>query len=209
MSLYQILTEMPWKGHQDEAGAEAANPAAGGALALAPEKTALRFFLGIVAVMFGLFITAYFVRMDLPDWRPMPESPLLWLNTLLLFFSSITLQWTLIALKKGENGQVKAGLLLGGLLTASFIFGQVSVWRDMSANGYILYNNPANAFFYVLTGIHALHILGGLWVWVRASFRAWTGASIEKIRLSVELCTVYWHFLLLVWLVLFALLSYT
>lgn len=209
MNVYQILTEMPWKGHLDEAGAEAANPAAGGALALPPEKTALRFFLGVVAVMFALFITAYFVRMELADWRPMPESPLLWLNTLLLFLSSITLQWTLMALKKGESGQVKTGLLLGGLLTAGFVFGQVSVWREMSANGYVLYNNPANAFFYVLTGIHALHILGGLCVWIRATFRVWTGATMEKIRLSVELCTVYWHFLLLVWLVLFALLSYT
>ena len=75
--------------------------------------------------------------------------------------------------------------------------------------GYIMYNNPANSFFYILTGIHGLHILGGLWVWTWATIRAFTGTELKEIRLSVELCTVYWHFLLVVWLVLFALLSYT
>ncbi|MEX1033862.1 MAG: cytochrome c oxidase subunit 3 [Cellvibrionaceae bacterium] len=207
MNLYRILTEMPWKGHQDEAGALAAHP--GGAVSVPPQKVALRLFLGVVGVMFALFITAYIVRMELSDWRPMPESSLLWFNTLILFLSSIALQWTRLALNRGQASKVKAGLLLGGLLTAGFVFGQVTVWRQMHAEGYILYNNPANSFFYVLTGIHALHMLGGLWVWMRASFRAWSGATMEKIRLSIELCTVYWHFLVLVWLVLFALLSYT
>ena len=95
------------------------------------------------------------------------------------------------------------------MLTIGFIFGQLEVWRQMAGEGYYLYNNPANSFFYVLTGIHGLHILGGLWVWTRASFRVWSGTDPEEVRLSVELCAVYWHFLLLVWLVLFALISYT
>jgi cytochrome c oxidase subunit III len=100
-------------------------------------------------------------------------------------------------------------LLLGALLTLAFVYGQVAAWQEMRSAGYYMYNNPANSFFYVMTGIHALHILGGLWVWTRASFRVWSGTAPEKIRLAVELCAVYWHFLLLVWLVLFALLSYT
>lgn len=206
MNLYRTLTEMPWKQHGDEAAAIQAHS---GIAVLPPEKTALRLFLGVVTVLFTLFVTAYFVRMELNDWRPMPESPLLWFNTLLLFLSSITLQWTRQVLKQGEAAKVRLGLILGGLLTLGFVLGQVTVWRNMSAQGYFLYNNPANSFFYVLTGLHALHILGGLWVWLRASFRVWSGAAVEQIRLSVELCTVYWHFLLLVWLVLFALLSYT
>jgi cytochrome c oxidase subunit III len=207
MSLYRTLTEMPWNEHRNEAGALAAHP--GSMQASAPARTALWFFLGIVGVLFALFITAYFVRMELADWRPMPESPLLWFNTLLLFLSSIALQWTRSAVKWHQAGRVKLGLLLGGVLTLGFVVGQVVVWRHMNANGYLIHNNPANSFFYVLTGLHALHILGGLWVWIRAGFRVFSGAAVEAVRLSVELCAVYWHFLLLVWLVLFALLSYT
>ena len=69
--------------------------------------------------------------------------------------------------------------------------------------------NPANAFFYVLTAVHGLHMLGGLLVWGRSAIRVWRGAGAESVRLSVELCTVYWHFLLLVWAVLFGILLST
>lgn len=205
MNLLQSLTEMPWKGHADEAGAMAAHS---GTPSLAPQRVALRFFLGIVAVLFALFITAYIVRMGLNDWRPMPESPALWMNTALLFFSSVALQWARANLDRRE-AQMKFGLLLGGCFTVAFVVGQWLVWRDMIASGYIVYNNPANSFFYVLTALHALHIIGGLWVLARAGLRVWFGGSMESVRLSVELCSVYWHFLLLVWLVVFALLSYT
>lgn len=206
MKLFRTLTEIPWEAHGNEALAAEAYP---GLASRPPEKTALRFFLGVVAILFSLFTVAYFMRMKLADWQAMPESPLLWLNTFLLFLSSVALQWTQAVLKRGETVRVKAGLVLGGLLTAAFIAGQLTVWQQMNGDGYFLSSNPANSFFYVLTGLHALHVLGGLWVWLRASYRVWSGAPVLQIQLSVELCTVYWHFLFLVWLVLFALLSYT
>ena len=155
--------------------------------------------------MFGLFITAYFIRMELDDWRPMPESQLLWLNTGLLFLSSSTLQWAHNVLKKGLEKKFKIGLLLGGLLTIGFVYGQLTVWGQMHGEGYFLYNNPANAFFYLLTGMHAIHILGGLFVWIRSGIKFWSGTGHEDLKVSVELCALYWHFLLFVWLVLFAL----
>jgi cytochrome c oxidase subunit 3 len=70
-------------------------------------------------------------------------------------------------------------------------------------------SSPADAFFYLITGLHGLHVLGGLWVWARTTAKVWRGTEIEKVRLSVELCTVYWHFLLIVWVVLFGLLLST
>lgn len=206
MSLIDSLREMPWKDSYDDAGALEAHS---GIASTPPHKLALNFFMGVVGVLFALFITAYFVRMELNDWRPLPESPLLWFNTLLLFLSSVALQWTRVLVGRGQTARVKAGLLLGGLLTAAFILGQIEVWREMNAGGYLVYGNPANSFFYVLTGLHVLHLAGGLLVWIRAGIRVWTGATLQSIRLGVELCSVYWHFLLLVWLVLFALLSYT
>jgi len=71
-------------------------------------------------------------------------------------------------------------------------------------------NSPAIAFFYLLTGVHGLHLLGGLFVWGKTVVRmAQAGVELLDVALSVELCTVYWHYLLLVWLVLFALLLST
>ncbi len=203
MNPFRFLLEKSWQ-QQTVSGIPE-----GGEFTTSPYKVALLFFLAVVTVMFGLFITAYFVRMELDDWRPMPESPLLWLNTALLFLSSITLQWTQNVLKKEHFKKLKIGLVLGALLTVGFVYGQVTVWGQMQGEGYFLYNNPANAFFYVLTGIHAIHVLGGLFVWTKTIIKYWSGAELEDLKLSTELCALYWHFLLLVWLVLFALISYT
>lgn len=206
MGLFRILTEKPWlHSPQTPEGLTFEESQISGS----PQKTALLFFMGVVFAVFGLFITAYFIRMELDDWRPMPESTLLWINTLVLFLASVVLQLTYNALNSDRANFVKLGLLAGALLTAAFVAGQYTVWQQMNGQGYLINSNPANAFFYVLTGIHALHLLGGLWVWTRAGIRVWTGTNPEKERLAVELCALYWHFLLLVWLVVFALLSYT
>jgi cytochrome c oxidase subunit 3 len=205
MNLLRTILEKPWK----EQGLAGLPPDSSVSSNTPAQKVALILFLAVISVMFGLFITAYFVRMELDDWRPMPESQLLWLNTALLFLSSFTLQWTHNVLKKGQDNKFKIGLILGALLTVGFVYGQFTVWGLMRSEGYFLYNNPANAFFYVLTGIHALHILGGLYVWTRTSIKFWSGADSEELLLSTELCALYWHFLLLVWLVIFALFSYT
>jgi len=95
------------------------------------------------------------------------------------------------------------------VLAFCFLAGQLWVWQQLSASGYFLSANPANAFFYLLTAVHGVHLLGGLWVWARATARVWRGMEVGAVRLSVELCTVYWHYLLLVWLALFALLLST
>ncbi len=207
MNPFRLLIEKPWERTPQLAGGMTVE--ASQASLIPPQLVALRVFLGVVSVLFGLFFTAYFIRMGLTDWRPMPESQQLWFNTLLLFLGSVTLQWTSHVIDRGATGLVKVGLLLGALFTFGFVFGQVAVWQQMTLDGYYIYGNPANSFFYVLTGLHAVHMLGGLWVWTRASVRVLAGAAPEKIRLSVRLCAVYWHFLLLVWLAVFALISYT
>jgi cytochrome c oxidase subunit 3 len=80
----------------------------------------------------------------------------------------------------------------------------------LQAAGQLITSSPANAFFYFLTGAHAVHIAGGMYVWARATARVVLGnADGAATRRSIELCTIYWHFLLLVWLVLFGLLLST
>ncbi len=90
-----------------------------------------------------------------------------------------------------------------------FLGGQLIAWQQLNASGFYVSTNPANAFFYLLTAVHGVHLLGGLWVWARSTTKVWTGAEADSVRLSIELCTVYWHFLLLVWIVMFGVLLST
>jgi len=170
-------------------------------------KVGLNVFLAVVASLFALFISAYFMRMQLPDWQSLPVSRLLWLNTGMLFLSSIALQWTKGAASRGDMEGVRLGLLAGGVSALAFLAGQLLAWRYLSEGGYFLASNPANSFFYLLTGLHGLHMLGGLVALARTMVRAWRGGDLSRVQLSVGLCTTYWHFLLAIWLVLLSLLA--
>ena len=172
-------------------------------------KIGLLSFIAVVTSLFALFLSAYMMRMKLGDWRPLPEPDLLWANTAILVLASFAFQLTRNAAVKGQLAAVKTWLLVGGVCTALFLSGQLVAWQQLGASGYLMAGNPANAFFYLLTALHGLHLLGGMWVWGRTTTRVLTGADVESVRLSVELCTVYWHYLLLVWIGLFGLLLST
>ena len=175
--------------------------------ALPPSKVGLGVFLTVVGFLFALFISAYAMRMQMPDWQPLPVSGLLWLNTGMLVLSSIALQGTKAAARRGEMEGVRLGRVAGGISALAFLTGQLLAWRTLSEAGYFLTTNPANSFFYLINGLHGLHVLGGLVALGRTVDKAWRGAAMERLRLSVDLCTAYWHFLLVLWLVLFALLA--
>ena len=172
-------------------------------------KVFLSIFLGVVTAIFGLLTAAYFIRMTYADWQSLPIPALLWLNTAILILSSVALQWARTSAGHQQADRVRRGLLAGGALAFAFLVGQFLVWQQLGSLGYFVDTNPSNSFFYLITGLHGLHLLGGLVAWLRASLRLWRGADTDKIRMSVELCAVYWHFLLLVWLVMFGLLLVT
>jgi cytochrome c oxidase subunit 3 len=169
-------------------------------------RLGLRVFLAVVTVLFSLLIMAYGSRMEFEDWRPAPQPGLLWLNTALLVFSSVAMQWARIAARRGDVDGVTIGLIAGGVFAVGFLAGQIVAWRQLSTMGAFDITNPAIGFFYLITGLHGLHLLGGLVAWGRTTAKIWRGLDVVHARLSVELCTVYWHFLLLVWLILFGLL---
>ena len=170
-------------------------------------KIGLGVFLAVVGCLFALFTSAYFMRMALSDWQPLPVPRLLWLNTGMLVLSSIALQCASVAVRKRQIDTVRLGLAAAGLTAIAFLIGQLMAWRDLAADGYFLASNPANSFFYLITGMHGLHIVGGLVGLGRTTVGAWNGARPERLRLSVELSAMYWHFLLFVWLAIFALLA--
>jgi cytochrome c oxidase subunit 3 len=172
-------------------------------------KVGLGVFLAVATSLFALSISAYYMRMAGADWTTLVVPKGLWLNTAALILSSVAMQWARVAARRGMIARVRIGLIAGGLFTFCFLAGQLWVWQQLIASGYFAAANPANAFFYLFTALHGLHLLGGMWVWGRTTARVGRGGALRDVRLSVELCTVYWHYLLLVWLVLFALLLAT
>lgn len=205
MSLFRQLIEKPW--HADRG--RAADLPKGSVYSLPAPTIALRLVLAVVTVLFSLLVVAYGDRMGVGDWRSFPKPALLWLNTLVLIFSSLAWHWACINARRGELEGVKLGLLAGGGSAFAFLLGQYLAWQQMIALGYYAESNPANAFFYLVTAAHGLHLLGGLVAWGVTTAKVWRGDELAKIRLSVELCAVYWHFLLVLWLVLFVLLLLT
>ncbi len=204
MSIFRALTEKPWT-----VEGPLYDLHDGGAFFLPRAVLGLRVFLAVVGVLFTLLIVAYADRMSLADWRPLPEPWLLWPNTVLLILSSIALQWACTAASRGQIEGVRSGLLAAGVLAFAFLAGQILAWQQLAASGYFAATNPANAFFYLLTALHGLHLAGGLVAWARTSAKVRRGFEAAEVRLSVELCAVYWHFLLVIWLVVFGLLLFT
>ena len=202
--LRQTLNTQPW-----DANDPVENEPGRGTLNIEPAKVGLISFIAVVTSLFALFLSAYMMRMRLADWNSLTEPKLLWLNTGLLVFASIAFQLTRNASKRSQLLTVKTGLIAGGACTILFLLGQLVAWQQLNAGGYFMTSNPANSFFYLLTALHGLHLIGGMWVWGRTTTRVLTGADAESVRLSVELCTVYWHYLLLFWIGLFALLLST
>ena len=211
MSIFGQLKEKPWlteQGRIDDLhdGVEFSLPRA---------TLALRIFLAVVTVLFLLLVIAYAERMVHEDWRPAPPPRLLWLNTAMLVLSSVAFQWARVAIGRAESSplarpqemeHVRWGLTAAGLFGSAFLAGQVVAWWQLDSMPFLDITNPAIAFFYLITGLHALHMLGGIVAWGKTAAGMTDDADLSRLRLSIDLCAVYWHFLLGVWLVLFVLL---
>lgn len=201
--LRQSLNTQPWVSDPE------ADAVSGASLDANAKTVGLTTFLAVAASLFGLFISAYTIRMKVADWSPVAEPDLLWVNTVFLILASVAYHWTRNQAMGGRSENLRTGLLVSGALSILFLVGQLAAWQQLTSAGYGIAGNAANAFFYLLTAVHGLHMLGGLYVWGRSVARVWHGAEADTVRLSIELCAVYWHFLLLVWIVLFGLLLST
>ena len=170
--------------------------------------TGLWVFIGVASALFALFITAYAMRMDSSDWSTLALPRQLWLSSALLASGSVLLQRSGAAARQALWDRARALLAYGGACGAAFVAAQAWAWQALLATNVTLAANPAASFFYLLTALHALHVLGGLVAW-GATLRA-VARPADPLRVAtlVALCARYWHFLLAVWAVLFATLGW-
>ena len=163
--------------------------------------------LGIVSVLmfFMALASAYLVRRGSADWVPVRVPMLMWFNTAMLLVSSGTI----------EMARKRLGLLdavgftrLWGLTTilgVVFLIGQVVAWRRLVGEGIYLASNPASSFFYIFTGAHALHVIGGVGALLYVAWRNFERVQLTRV-VAAEVASYYWHFMDALWLFLLALL---
>ena len=206
LNIFKLLSQKPWEASQSAID----NEHDGKTLALSKANLGVRTIMVVSTVIFSLFIVSYSDRMLVHDWRSLSEPWLLWINTIFLIFTSFAFHKAKVLSDKNEFEKAKNYLLLVGVLTFAFITGQLLVWQYYVNLGQYASTNPANAFFYLFTALHGAHILGGLFFWGRASTNKFTkNFSVLKIKQAIELCAIYWHFLLIVWFILFGLMIAT
>jgi cytochrome c oxidase subunit 3 len=201
LKVLQRLMAKPWEHAGEMEGIHGGNVAG-----RPPGRTGLYLFLGVVTSLFFLFSISHQMRSTYPDWAAVAEPGMLWLNTAILLLASIALQMASHAVQRGSPRSVRNGLAAAGLFSLLFIGGQVYAWKLMMDAGLYAAGNPANAYFYMFTAVHAAHLLGGMWFLLKALKTAFTEPDETALPGRIGLCATYWHFLLLVWALLFYLL---
>jgi cytochrome c oxidase subunit 3 len=163
--------------------------------------------IGIVSVLmfFMALASAFLVRKGGAGWVPVHIPALLWPNTLVLVVSSGTLE---VARKRLGHSDVQ-GFQNFWLVTTAlglvFLIGQVLAWRTLANEGIYLASNPASSFFYIFTGAHGIHLIGGVAALVYVANRDFDKSKITR-TVAAEVTSYYWHFMDALWLFLLAVL---
>lgn len=161
-----------------------------------------------IAMLFAGLTSAYVVLRGVPTWEKIPLPPQVWVNTLILVASSFTLELARRSVKADKVVALRQWLGVTAILGIGFVSGQILLWRELTASGIFLNSTLHTSFFYVLSGIHAIHILGGLVALTLVSIKAWSGRLSSMSFEPLRLCATYWHFMGGVWLYLILLLVF-
>lgn len=203
-----------------------------------PRERLTRYRLGLLVMLVASLIlflslaSAFFVRKDSgtynlatniyqSDWKPLRLPALLWLNTLILLLGSATMEmgrrevfrepaateeW--LGLGNGTIRRSLPWLGMSMILGAGFLAGQLVAWNDLYHQGVYFDSNPSSHFYYMLTGLHGLHLAGGMVALAWAGFSAVIGRRLESRQIVVDVTAWYWHAMAVVWLGIFALLKF-
>jgi cytochrome c oxidase subunit 3 len=186
-----------------------------------------------VLMIFVSYTSAYIVRQGLPtldpetgtlvrDWLPLRLPNFLLINTLVLIISSITMELARrqsareaalaasVSLPRSASPRAEAmpWLSLTTILGLAFLAGQWLVWSELAASGFYLATSPSSSFFYLLTGMHAIHLFGGVLALFAAVAAAALSRSVETRGVIVDVSAWYWHFMTFLWVYILCLLEF-
>jgi cytochrome c oxidase subunit III len=175
----------------------------------------LTFFLLLAVLMtFGGLVAAYVVisTNNVAEWKPFDLPMQLWISTAIILASSLTYHFATTAIEGNHQEAAKKWLLATTVLGAAFLSSQILSWVALKSRGLYMTGNPYVGFFYLLTAVHAVHVLGGVSALGSVLLRSWLPTvdpeSIHKRAALAKVVGWYWHFMGALWLVLFTLLGF-
>ncbi|HEY7335830.1 MAG TPA: cytochrome c oxidase subunit 3 [Bryobacteraceae bacterium] len=158
---------------------------------------------GSILAFFTALVIAYYWRARRPPfWDPIPLPKVLWLSTAFILSGSVTFETARRIYRKGKHRLASRFLVASGCLGAAFLASQLTAWRELVGIGAYLNQNPHSSFFYLFTGLHALHLVGGIVALLVVLLRR------APRRELVDVVGYYWHFLGALWIALFAVLRW-
>lgn len=172
-------------------------------LTMNPKKFAMWLFIGSVVMLFASLTSAYIVRQAEGNWLYFELPGILTTSTIVILFSSVTMQWAYWSARKDSFQRVKLLVSITTLLGAAFLVLQFFGWKDLVASQVYLVGNPSGSFLYVITGLHGLHIISAIVYLAIVLISTFRFRVHSKNLLQIEMCTTYWHFLGGLWLYLF------
>ncbi|MEZ4909910.1 MAG: cytochrome c oxidase subunit 3 [Saprospiraceae bacterium] len=176
-----------------------------------PHKFALWASMGSILMMFAAFTSAYIVKQSAGNWLEFTVPKVFYFSTIIIILSSLVLHYSFKAFKAGKEKPYKLGLVIAFLFGIAFIVLQYNGWLELYKIGVDLKGNVSGSFFYLLSGIHLLHVLGGLAALIVALIHAFslkfnvTDRRIHRFDLVVN----YWHFVDVLWIYLFIFLLFS
>lgn len=170
---------------------------------ITPKKFVLWLLIVASVMLFAGLTSAYIVRRGEGNWLSFDLPSMFAYTTGIIALSSVTMQWALISAKKDELKNLKIALTLTLALGVFFGIGQWIGWQQLIANNIHLVGNPSESFVYIISGIHLVHMLGGIGFVLVVLVKTLQFNVHKKNLLSISLCTTFWHFLGAMWIYLY------
>lgn len=200
--LFGTLTQKPWEKEQ----AVIDSTHTGKTFNISNQSSAVILIFGVSTVLFSLILTGYLYTIPPEqDTKFIFKLNLLWINTIVLFFVAYFFNKITKDLKKNYTVNIKKNLIVVGALSYIFLFGQIFVWYQLMQDAKFVSTNSYFSSFYVFTALHGLHLLGGLFFWgiVCSKTLKLKENQIVSQSKSISALSLYWMFLLFVWLIFF------
>jgi cytochrome c oxidase subunit III len=175
-------------------------------LSMHPKKFAMWLFIVSIGMLFAAWTSAYIVKRGEPGWSSFELPVQFWINSIIIVISSLTMIWAQRMLKTDQTEKAKVAISITAVLGVAFLVGQFLAWQKMVEMNYHfagMGSNTSSSFIYVLTGVHGLHIIGGVVYLLLLMIAVFKEKVHSKNMTMAEMCATYWHFLDVLWLYLF------
>lgn len=177
-------------------------------LKIHPQKVVLWVGMVSIVMLFAGLSSALMVRQGEGNWNYFEMPWVFWVTSLIVLLSSGTMHLAVQASRKNNLSASVTALWISALLGVAFLAGQFMGWMQLAEIGIYFRDNPANSFLIVLTGLHGLHLVGGIIAVITVLIKSILLLYKPGDSLGIELCATYWHFMGALWIYLFLLLLY-